>query len=143
VVDVVFYEKPGCINSMWQKAILMAFGHRVFARNLLEEPWSAERLRSFFGRLPVAEWFNASAPRIKSGEVLPQSLDESQALAAMIADPLLIRRPLMVTSEGRSASFERGPVLDALGIVLAPEADLQTCPKSTSLQACRPAAGAM
>ena len=95
MADVIFYEKPGCINNTRQKAILMALGHRVVARNLLMEPWSAERLRTFFGRLPVAEWFNASAPRIKSGEVLPQSLDEPQALAAMIADALLIRRPLM------------------------------------------------
>ena len=92
---VVFYEKPGCGNNTKQKVWLAASGHTVVARNLLIEKWSAARLRPFFGDLPVGQWFNSSAPRVKSGEVNPDALDADTALGMMIAEPLLIRRPLM------------------------------------------------
>jgi nitrogenase-associated protein len=50
----------------------------------------------FLTGMPVAELFNRVAPRIESGEVNPDGFDENTALPAMIADPLLIRLPLMV-----------------------------------------------
>ncbi len=87
---VVFYEKPGCINNTKQKVLLAAAGHTVQAKSLLTEKWTAERLRAFFGELPVVEWFNPSSPRIYGGEVTPSELDESQALKLMLADPLLM-----------------------------------------------------
>src|ERR1035441_756690 len=92
---VIFYEKPGCGNNARQKLWLAAAVHTVIARNLLTEAWTSERLRAFFGSLPVADWFNRAAPRVKSGELLPQEQDEAGALALMLADPLLIRRPLL------------------------------------------------
>ncbi len=77
MVTVIFYEKPGCINNTKQKALLAAAGHEVLAHSLLAHPWTAESLRPFFGTLPVAKWFNASAPRVKSGEVDPAFLASS------------------------------------------------------------------
>ncbi|HNA83420.1 MAG TPA: hypothetical protein PLQ64_13180, partial [Thiobacillaceae bacterium] len=77
---VLFYEKPGCINNSKQKMLLAAAGHTVQAKSLLTEKWTAERLRAFFGDLPVAQWFNLSSPRIYGGEVSPEALDEQEAL---------------------------------------------------------------
>lgn len=127
MTTVVFYEKPGCVSNARQKALLAALGHRLEVRDLLREPWTAERLRPFFGSLPVAAWFNPTAPQVKSGEVVPALLGEAEALALMIADPILIRRPLMSTSSGRCAGFENAPFLAALGVTLAPGEDLQAC----------------
>ncbi len=76
MASVVFYEKPGCTSNTRQKVLLAAAGHTVLAKSLLTEKWDAPRLREFFGTLPVAEWFNPGAPRIKSGEVRPDALDE-------------------------------------------------------------------
>jgi nitrogenase-associated protein len=129
--EVVFFEKPGCIGNANQKRLLVGLGHRLVVRNLLSEPWTAERLRAFFGDLPVAEWFNPSAPRIKSGAVDPGALDQQEALALMIKEPLLIRRPLIETAEGRCCGFETNPVLDALGVQLGAGDDLQACPRAT------------
>jgi hypothetical protein len=42
---------------------------------LLTAAWKIETLRPFLGDLPVAEWFNYTAPRIKSGEIIPAQLD--------------------------------------------------------------------
>ena len=106
MAHVVFWEKPGCAGNARQKALIFASGHKLDVRNLLTEPWDAGRLRSFFGARPVADWFNRSSPRVKSGEVQPESLDEAAAIALMLADPLLIRRPLMEADGRREAGFE-------------------------------------
>lgn len=135
---VVFYEKPGCINNTKQKVLLAAAGHTVQAKSLLTEQWTAVRLRAFFGDLPVAEWFNPSSPRIYGGEVTPAELDETQALRLMLADPLLIRRPLMEVDGERRVGFDQDEVERWIGlgskligtlIGKAAREDLETCPR--------------
>ena len=90
-----FFEKPNCTGNARQKAILHSAGHRLIIENLLAYPFTREELRSYFGALSVAQWFNSLAPRVKSGEIDIATMDEEQALDVMLADPLLIRRPLM------------------------------------------------
>ncbi|MFG1461858.1 arsenate reductase family protein [Xanthobacter sp. DSM 24535] len=107
---IVFFQKPGCGTNARQILMLERAGYRVEARNLLTEPWTGERLLGFFGETPVPSWFNPAAPRIKSGEILPQMLDPASALALMLADPLLIRRPLVEQGTARCAGFDREPV---------------------------------
>lgn len=103
---VIFYEKPGCKNGTRQKVLLTAAGHEVVAYSLLTEPWTVERLRSFFGDRPVAEWFNRSAPKVKSGEVVPENIDAETALLLMLKEPLLIRRPLIEVGDRREVGFD-------------------------------------
>ncbi|QLE58202.1 ArsC/Spx/MgsR family protein [Nostoc sp. TCL26-01] len=103
---VIFYEKPGCKGGTRQKVLLTAAGHEVVTYNLLTEPWTAERLRSFFGDRPISEWFNRSAPRVKSGEIVPEQLDEQTALFLMLREPLLIRRPLLQVGDRREVGFD-------------------------------------
>jgi nitrogenase-associated protein len=128
---VIFYEKPGCINNAKQKALLWAAGHEVIAYNLLKTPWTVATLRPFFCDRAVSEWFNRTAPRIKSGEVVPEQLSSETALALMIQDPLLIRRPLIQVGDEYQSGFDRTK-LDAW-IGLAPPSlfeDLETCPRT-------------
>ena len=133
---LVFYEKPGCIGNRQQKALLASQGVEFVVRDLLSEPWSRDRLRTFFGDLPVAEWFNTSAPAVKSGELNIHDCSDIEALRMMLADPLLIRRPLMQLGEVRQSGFVEGPVLDALGVVLQSNQDLQSCPMDAGQTQC-------
>jgi nitrogenase-associated protein len=103
---VIFYGKPGCKGGTKQKVLLTAAGHEVVAYSILTEPWTVERLHSFFGDRPVAEWFNPSAPKVKSGEVVPEKIDAQSALTLMLEDPLLIRRPLLEIGERREIGFD-------------------------------------
>lgn len=128
MTELVFYEKPGCVGNQRQKALLRSVGVQLVIRDLLNEHWTAERLRAYFGSLPVADWFNLSAPSVKSGELAIEELNESQALVLMLDDPLLIRRPLMKLGDIRQSGFVKGPVLERAGVSLKPETDLQTCP---------------
>lgn len=95
MTHIVFYEKPGCAGNARQRAALTAAGHTLEQRNLLTAPWTAESLLAFLAPLPVADWFNRAAPHVKSGEVQPDVLNRDTALALLLSEPLLIRRPLM------------------------------------------------
>ncbi len=131
MATVVFYEKPGCGNNTKQKVWLAASGHTVLAKNLLTEKWTAERLRAFFGTMPVAQWFNMASPRAKSGELDPAKFDADMALAIMLQDPLLIRRPLMEVDGQCRAGFDPEAVRAWIGLNNSkPEGDIEACPKS-------------
>ncbi len=134
---VIFYEKPGCANNNRQKQLLEKAGHQVMPRNLLENSFNANSLRAFFGTKAVPEWFNRAAPRIKSGEIIPENLDETTALTLMLADPLLIRRPLLQVGNVREVGFDQDRVHSWIG--LTPEQvealalqDLERCRHSSS-----------
>lgn len=136
MVDVIFYEKPGCINNARQKKLLKEAGHQLDERNLLTEPWTAAKLLAFFNNLPVKAWFNQSAPAIKSGEVDPDMLTAEQAIYCMLADPLLIRRPLMEVGDRKIVGFEPEQVSQLLKPGLALDDKLEICPKQDSHSPC-------
>lgn len=116
MATVIFYEKPGCATNARQKQVLKAAGHMLVVRDLLSEPWTAERLRPFFGDAPVAAWFNPAAPRVKSGEVKPVAIAAADALALMTADPLLIRRPLMDVAGRKLCGFDAAQLSALIGL---------------------------
>ncbi|MDJ0774701.1 MAG: ArsC/Spx/MgsR family protein [Mastigocoleus sp. MO_167.B18] len=140
MAKVIFYEKPGCKNNTKQKTLLAAAGHELEAHNLLTNSWTTESLQSFFGDRPVVEWFNKAAPRVRSGEVLPEELDAQTALALMLEDPLLIRRPLIQVGEHREVGFDVERIDAWIGLKAANDSlkdtteklmnqDLQNCPR--------------
>ncbi len=139
MVDVVFYEKPGCVNNTRQKALLRAAGHRVDARNLLTTAWTPETLRPFFGSRPVAEWFNKAAPAVKGGAVDPACHPADSALALMVADPLLIRRPLMEANGEKRCGFDAATVDAWIGLSESGQlvGDVETCPRRHEETPCR------
>ena len=137
MTTVVFYEKPGCGNNTKQKVWLAASGHTVLAKNLLTEKWTAERLQAFFGDLPVSQWFNPAAPRVKSGEIDPSSCSGSEALNLMLADPLLIRRPLMEADGELRVGFDPDAVNAWIGLNDAkPSGDIEACPNTHRATPC-------
>lgn len=140
MAKVIFYEKPGCKNNTKQKTLLAAAGHELEAHDLLTNSWTAENLQLFFGDRPVVEWFNKAAPRVRSGEVLPEEVDAQTALALMVEDPLLIRRPLLQVGERREVGFDIERIDAWIGLKPANDSlkdtteklmsqDLQGCPR--------------
>ena len=129
MATVQFFEKPGCRNNTRQKALLQASGHGVEAYSILAHPWTTETLRPFFGNRPVAEWFNPAAPRVRSGAVDPAACDGETALALMLEDPLLIRRPLMAVGADRRCGFDPVQVDAWIGLKNAETVEeIEACP---------------
>ena len=128
MATVIFYEKPGCINNTKQKKLLSISGHNLDIRNLLEEAWSEKKLRPYFIGLAVEEWFNRSAPAVKTGVVDPDAVSEQEALALMIDMPLLIRRPLMQVKDEYRIGFDVNEVNAWIGLeAVDMDIDLETC----------------
>lgn len=129
MATIVFYEKPGCGNNTRQKNLLLEAGHELIVRDLLGTAWTAAELQSFFQKRPVAEWFNRAAPRVKSGEVVPESLDETAAIALMLEDHLLIRRPLLQIGERKEVGFDPDRIAAWIGALdsEAASGDLESC----------------
>lgn len=117
---VVFYEKPFCAANAKQKQILRQSGCTLIERNLLEHGLSAEALRSFMGDYEVADWFNPAAPAIKNGEISPETLDETSAMELMMANPILIRRPLMIIGTEKVCGFDEKRVSEILDRYVEP-----------------------
>ncbi len=108
-----FYGKPGCKGNQRQLDQLAALHLSVEVHDLRAEAWTAERLLQFLQPLPVAQWFNPTAPRVASGEIVPQELTAEEGLELLLSEPLLIRRPLLQRGERFLVGFEAGQV-DAL-----------------------------
>ncbi len=105
MAHITFYEKPGCGGNAKQKALLISAGHTLDVKDLLAEEWTKESLLAFLSPLPVPHWFNRAAPMIKDGKVDPDTIDADSAIALMLDHPLLVRRPLMASGEGRMVGF--------------------------------------
>jgi hypothetical protein len=134
-MEVIFYEKPHCATNARQRRLLEAAGHDVLARNLLSEPWTEERLREFFARVPVPEWFNPAGPRIKSGAIDPAALTPEGALTLLLAEPLLIKRPLMEIGDARIAGFDVQRLRELIGLEMSDTAgDIQGCSRIRARQ---------
>ncbi|MQY52170.1 hypothetical protein HCX48_09800 [Rhodocyclus tenuis] len=127
MAHITFYEKSGCSGNARQKALLIAAGHEVLARDLRKEAWSRERLLAFFGTRPVAQWFNRNAPAVKSGEIVPETLTAEAAMALLLREPLLIRRPLLEVGETRQVGFDPVAIDAWIGLGEACPADIDTC----------------
>lgn len=112
MTHIVFFEKPGCGGNARQRAALAGAGHTLERRNLLTAHWTPPSLLAFLSALPVPDWFNRAAPRVKSGEIQPEALDADTALALLLQEPLLIRRPLMQRTDNntRHVGFEPAAV---------------------------------
>lgn len=117
MVHIVFYEKPGCGGNAKQRAMLAAAGHTLERRSLLDTDWCADSLMAFLSPLPVDQWFNRASPRVKSGEIVPEALIPEAALPLLLADHLLIRRPLMQRADGaRLVGFDADAVERFVGL---------------------------
>lgn len=126
---LIFWEKPGCVGNNLQKFLLRKQGIGLQVRNLLTTVWTPDSLRPFFASKPVSEWFNLSAPEIKSGAINSHAVSELEALDLMVSEPILICRPLLKYHDFVQSGFVKGPVLDAVNFNLLVGVDLQSCPK--------------
>ena len=132
---VLFYEKPGCTTNAAQKKLLCAAGCMLIEQNLLELNMGPEELRSYLEARPVADWFNPNAPAVKSGEIAPDTYTESDALALLLENPILIRRPLMSVNGHRMCGFDQTKIESLLKVPLGVQAG-ESC-SSADGQDCR------
>lgn len=115
---ITFYEKTGCLTNKKQKALLASGGYEFEVISLLDHPWRRSELEAFFNGVPVSKWFNPAAPAVKNAEIPIYKVDREAALDLLIANPLLIRRPLISSDKGKMVGFALDQLKRKLGIEL-------------------------
>lgn len=129
MAQVVFYEKPGCINNRKQKQLLSRAGHQIDARNLLTEDWSVDTLRPYLDQQGPEFWVNRSHPDLKAKRLCLPMTDAEQLLQMLCDDPLLIRRPLLAVDGRYFQGFDAEQLhqlIDLSGVT----DNLEDCPRS-------------
>ncbi len=132
MADILFYEKPGCINGEKQKKILEAAGHTLRCIDILTYPWSLQKLLPFVAGKAVEEIINHTAPAVKKGEIVPTHLTFDEAVELMVKDPILIKRPL-IEVEGQTIQGFMDPGLAVYFGVWDGAEDVVTCPNLKTL----------
>ncbi len=132
MAEIIFFEKPGCINGEKQKAILRAAGHSLSCIDILKYPWSPEKLLVFVAGKEAAEMINYTAPVVKRGEIVPERLSFDEALKLMVADPILIKRPLIAVNGLSIQGFSDPRLAPYLGDWDGRD-DVTTCPNLQTL----------
>ena len=132
MADIVFYEKPGCTNGEKQKAILRAAGHNLHCIDILNYSWSRGKLLGFVEGKKPTEMMNHMAPAIKKGEILPEHLSFAEAVEMMVANPILIKRPLVEVGSLNIQGFMDSRLAPYLGNWNG-SADVVTCPNLQTL----------
>ncbi|WP_404378604.1 ArsC/Spx/MgsR family protein [Caenispirillum salinarum] len=125
MTHIVFYGKPDCPANARQRKQLEAAGHTLEVRDLTAEPWTADTLRPFFASRPVNTWLNKLHPKVRTNAIDPDAQTPEKALAHMIADPTLIRRPLMAAKGEMRFGFDPVAVDEWIG--LRPKAQGPSC----------------
>lgn len=136
MASLLFFEKPGCATNARQKTLLERAGIKFEARSLLTEPWTRARLAQFFSNMPVAQWFNVAAPRIKSGEINPAAFNAESALTLMLAEPLLIRRPLLEHGDWLHVGFNWEVIASHFGIAASDTEWMDSISAPLDLEGC-------
>lgn len=132
MADIIFFEKPGCINGKKQKAILLAAEHYLTCVDILSYAWTMEKLLKYVDGKEAVEMMNHTAPAIKSGEISPENLTFTEALDLMVAHPILIKRPLIEVDGMHIQGFSDPRLAPYLGNWDGAE-DVITCPNLHSL----------
>lgn len=142
-MKIVFWEKPGCMGNARQKALLATGGHEIEARSLPGHAWTREELAPFLEGLAVPDWFNRGARRVKEGEVDPDAVDAETAYTILLADPILVKRPLLEIAGEKKLGFDLAWIESKLGPLPSTEQvnrargeDLTACPSAATAHKC-------
>ncbi len=102
--NVQLYHIPTCGTCRKAIAALAAAGLRPTLVDLRQSPPDADRLATLVAEsgLPPRRWFNTSGQSYKAGGWAAKAgaLDAAGVVAALAADPMLIKRPVVVRESG-------------------------------------------
>ena len=99
---VKIYHNPRCATSRKTLALLRANGIEPEIVEYLKTPPSAAELKAILGRLGMPAAKLVRKKEAAAAGIDPKTLSEDALIAAMVAHPIVIERPI-VTSGGKAA----------------------------------------
>lgn len=116
VTDVVIHHNPDCGTSRNVVRIVEAAGYRPVVVEYLKTGWTKPQLQALFaaaGVTPRDALRVKKSPAVELGLTDPAVTDDA-LLEAMVAHPILVERPIVVTSKGVALCRPSEKVLDLI-----------------------------
>ena len=101
-MTVTIYHNPNCGTSRNTLAMIRASGEEPVVVEYLEAGWSPDLLRSLANKIgkPLKALVRAKGPPAADLGLLGEDVSDEDILAAMVEHPILVNRPIVVTSKG-------------------------------------------
>lgn len=101
MTDLTLYHNPSCSKSRGALEILKARGLSPKVVRHLDTPPNAAELQALLVKLglPARQLLRTGEEAYKSLNLADASLSEAQLIAAMVAQPKLIERPILIAGE--------------------------------------------
>ncbi|MBY5034960.1 arsenate reductase (glutaredoxin) [Streptococcus gallolyticus] len=114
---VTIYHNPNCGTSRNVLALLQACGLEVEVINYLETPPTEEKLKELLAQMEITarELLRTNVPPYETLG-LSDELKEDAIISAMMTEPILINRPIVVTSKGVKLCRPSEAVLEILPV---------------------------
>jgi len=113
---VTIFHNPACGTSRNVVAMVQAAGYAPTVVEYLQAGWTADQLRDLAGRagLSVRDLLREKGTPAAELGLLDDGVGEARLLEAMVAHPILVNRPLVVTPKGVALCRPSERVLDLL-----------------------------
>jgi len=104
MADLSLWHNPRCSKSRGAKEILEEAGVAFEERRYLEQPPTAAELDQVLTALGKEPWEVARTGEAVAKEIGLKDLprDRARWIEVMVANPVLIERPILVSSDGRA-----------------------------------------
>ncbi|MDC7684484.1 arsenate reductase (glutaredoxin) [Asticcacaulis sp. BYS171W] len=115
-MSITIYHNPACGTSRNVLAVIEAAGYTPNVVDYLKVGWKAETLLGLFfaaGLTPRQALRETKSPAREMG-LLDEGVSNERILAAMLAEPILVNRPFVVTAKGTKLCRPSETVLDVL-----------------------------
>ena len=83
------------------KAELSQSGIELDERDFFADPFTSEELRGLIGDAPISDYFSWRSPSFRKLGLKREEMSDDQMLELMAEEPRLIRRPLIMTPDGK------------------------------------------
>jgi arsenate reductase (glutaredoxin) len=106
-MPVTMYHNPRCNTSRRTLALLREKGVEPEIVEYLKTPYMAEQLKQLLGQLNISASKLLRKKEAAAAGIDPSKLSEDQLIAAMVRNPIIVERPIVVS--GGKAALGRPP----------------------------------
>lgn len=113
---ITIFHNPNCGTSRNVLQMIRDAGHEPAIIEYLKRPWTRQQLAELMaqGRVTPRDWLRVQGtPAEALGLTAPDASDEA-ILDAMVAEPILVQRPIVVTPKGVALCRPKERVLELL-----------------------------
>ncbi|MGT2754798.1 arsenate reductase (glutaredoxin) [Streptococcus ovis] len=118
--DVIIYHNPNCATSRNVLAMIRQVGIEPTIIEYLQTPPTEETLKALLAQMQMSarELLRTNVPEFDKHGLADVHKTEQEIMDAMIQDPILINRPVVVTEKGTALCRPSEVVLSILPIPL-------------------------